>query len=37
MKQVWEIQTLGEVATFSQGIQVGLEKQETKPRDVTDI
>ena len=33
MKQVWEIQTLGEVATFSQGIQVGLEKQETKPRD----
>jgi type I restriction enzyme, S subunit len=33
MKQGWEIKTLGEVATFSQGIQVGLEQHLTEPKD----
>ena len=33
MKQGWEIKTLGEVASFSQGIQVGLEQHLTEPKD----
>lgn len=33
MKQSWEIKTLGEVASFSQGIQVGLEQHLTEPND----
>ena len=32
MKQGWEIKPLGEVADFSQGIQVGLEKHKTEPK-----
>ena len=33
MKQGWEIKTLGEVASFSQGIQVGLEQHLTEPKE----
>jgi type I restriction enzyme S subunit len=33
MKQGWELKTLGEVATFSQGIQVGLELHLTEPKE----
>lgn len=29
----WELKKLGEIATFSQGIQVGLEKQLTVPKE----
>ncbi|MDO9153526.1 MAG: restriction endonuclease subunit S, partial [Paludibacter sp.] len=32
MKKGWEIKKLGEVATFSQGIQVGLEQHLTEPK-----
>jgi len=33
MKNNWQTKKLGEIATFSQGIQVGLEKQLTKPQE----
>jgi type I restriction enzyme S subunit len=33
MKQDWEIKELGEVANFSQGIQVGLEQHLTYPKE----
>jgi len=33
MKQGWEVKTLGEVASFSQGIQVGLEQHLTEPKE----
>ena len=33
MKEGWEMKTLGEVATFSQGIQVGLEHHLNEPKD----
>jgi len=33
MKKGWETKTLGEVASFSQGIQVGLEDHLTEPKD----
>lgn len=33
MKKGWEIKSLGDVATFSQGIQIGLEKHETNSKD----
>lgn len=33
MKQGWETMTLGEIASFSQGIQVGLEDHLTEPKE----
>jgi type I restriction enzyme, S subunit len=33
MKQGWEVKKLGDLATFSQGIQVGLKDQKSEPSD----